>query len=136
VIYFDSSAIVRLLIEGEVYRDELLDYLRSRVGDPAVTSVIGYVEVCRALIRMDADVAQQRQALALLADFKLVAVTDEVRRAAATMPGKVLRSLDALHVASAQQLGALLDVLVTYDHRMIDAARAQGIPVTSPGMAR
>lgn len=136
MIYFDSSAIVRLLVEGETYRDELLDFLRARVGDPAVTSVIGYVEVWRALIRLDVDGASQRRATALLDDFKLVAVTDEVRRTAATMPGKMLRSLDAMHVASAQQLGALLDVLVTYDHRMIDVARAQGLPVTSPGMAR
>lgn len=136
MIYLDSSAIVRLLVDGESCRDELLDFLRPRVGDPVVTSVIGYVEVCRVLIRLGVDAAQQRQAVAALADFKLIAVTDEVRRAAATMPGKALRSLDALHVASAQQLGALLDVLVTYDHRMIDAARAQGLPVTSPGMAR
>jgi predicted nucleic acid-binding protein len=55
-------------------------------------------------------------------------------RAAATIPGKALRSLDAIHVASAQQLGALLDVLVTYDRRMIDAALALGLPVASPGM--
>jgi predicted nucleic acid-binding protein len=75
-------------------------------------------------------------AVAALADFTLVTVTDQVRRAAATMPGKALRSLDALHVTSAQQPGALLDVLVTYDHRVIDAARAQGLPATSPGMAR
>lgn len=136
MIYFDASAIVRLLVSGESYRDELLDYLRPRLGDPAVTSVVGYVEVCRTLVRLGVDPAQQRAALAALADFKLVAVTDEVRRAAATLPGKALRSLDALHVASAQQLGALLDVLVTYDHRMIDAARAEGLPVTSPGMAR
>lgn len=136
MIYFDSSAIVRMLVEGESYRDELLDYLRRRVGDPAVTSVIGYVEVCRALTRLEVNPAEHRQAMVVLADFKLVAVTDEVRRTAATMPGKALRSLDALHVASAQQLGALLDVLVSYDHRMIDAALAQGLPVTSPGMTR
>jgi predicted nucleic acid-binding protein len=135
VIYFDSSAIVRLLVDGETYRDELLDYLRPRLGDPAVTSVSGYVEVCRALLRLEIDPAEHRQAMVTLADFKLVAVTDEVRRAAATLPGKALRSLDALHVASAQQLGALLDVLVTYDHRMIDAAHAQRLPVVSPGMA-
>lgn len=136
MIYFDSSAIVRMLVEGESYRDELLDYLRQRVGDPAVTSVVGYVEVCRALMRLEVDPVQHLRAMVALADFKLVAVTDEVRRTAATMPGKVLRSLDAMHVASAQQLGALLDVLVTYDHRMIDAALAQGLPVTSPGMTR
>jgi predicted nucleic acid-binding protein len=59
-----------------------------------------------------------------------------VRRSAATLPGKGLRSLDAIHVASAQQLGGLLDVLITYDHRMIDAARTIGLPVVSPGMTR
>jgi predicted nucleic acid-binding protein len=136
VIYFDSSAIVRLVVEGESYRDDLIEYLRPRMGDPAVTSVIGYVEVCRTLVRLEVDPAGQRRAAAVLADFKLVAVTEEVRRAAATMPGKALRSLDALHVASAQQLGALLDAMVTYDRRMIDAARAQSLPVTSPGMTR
>ncbi|MGH3680902.1 MAG: type II toxin-antitoxin system VapC family toxin [Natronosporangium sp.] len=136
MIYLDSSAIVRLLIDGEAYREDLLAYLQPRAGDPVVTSVIGYVEVCRTLIRLDVDPVRQRLAAASLADYKLVAVTDEVRRAAATLPGKALRSLDALHVASAQQLGALLDVLVTYDHRMIDAARAAGLPVSSPGMTR
>lgn len=136
MIYLDSSAIVRLLIDGEAYREDLLAYLQPRVGDPVVTSVIGHVEVCRTLIRLDVDPVRQRLAMAMLADFKLVAVTDEVRRAAATLPGKALRSLDALHVASAQQLGALLDVLVTYDHRMIDAARSEGLPVSSPGMTR
>lgn len=134
MIYLDSSAIVRIMIDGESFRDELLAFLRSRAGEPLVTSVIGYVEVRRALLRLDMDATSQRGAAATLDDFKLVALTDEVRRAAAAMPGKGLRSLDATHVASAQQLGALLDVLVTYDHRMIDAAIGQGLPVTSPGM--
>jgi hypothetical protein len=69
----------------------------------------------------------------LLADFRLIALTDDVRRTAATLPGEGLRSFDAIDVASAQQLGALLDVLVTYDHRMIDSALAIGLPVVSPG---
>jgi predicted nucleic acid-binding protein len=127
---------VRLLVDGETFRGELLAYMRERVADLVVTSVIGYVEVCRTLTRMGVEPAEERRAVVALADFKLVGLTDDVRRAAATMPGKALRSLDAIHVASAQQLGALLDVLVTYDHRMIDAARAQGLPVTSPGMTR
>jgi predicted nucleic acid-binding protein len=134
VIYFDSSAVVRLLVDGEKYRDDLLDYVRPRLGDLAATSVIGYVEVRRTLLRLGVGDAQQRRAEAALSGYRLIAVTEEVRRTAATLPGGTLRTLDALHVASAMQLGALLDALVTYDHRMIDAARAQGLPVTSPGM--
>lgn len=134
MIYCDSSAIVRLLVEGESYREDLLAFLGPRAGDPVATSVIGYVEVCRALSRLKVDADQQQRAMVTLADFKLIALTDEIRRTAATLPGQALRTLDALHVASAAQLGALLDVLVTYDHRMIDAARAQGLPVTAPGM--
>ena len=44
-----------------------------------------------------------------------------------------LRTLDALHTASAALLGAELDALVTYDERMAVAATAVGIPVVSPG---
>jgi uncharacterized protein len=136
VIYLDSSAIIRLIVSGESWSEDLEAFLRPRAGDLVATSVIGYVEVIRTLIRLDAPQPARTAAAATLADFRLVALTDDVRRAASTLPDKGLRSLDAIHVASAQQLGALLDVLVTYDHRLIDAARAGGLPVVSPGMAR
>jgi len=48
------------------------------------------------------------------------------------MPSLV-RSLDAMHVASAEQLGAELTALVTYDARMAEAAREAGLPVAMPG---
>ncbi|MGH7758972.1 MAG: PIN domain-containing protein [Candidatus Dormibacteria bacterium] len=53
-------------------------------------------------------------------------------RASAVEPGS-LRSLDALHLASALALGEQLGALLTYDRRMIEGAMAIGIPVTSPG---
>jgi predicted nucleic acid-binding protein len=136
VIYLDTSAIIRLLIAGETWGEDLEAFLRPRSGDLAATSVIGYVEVFRTLIRLDVPPPEHARAATALADFRLVALTDDVRRSAATLPGKGLRSLDAIHVASAQQLGGLLDVLITYDHRMIDAARTIGLPVVSPGMTR
>jgi predicted nucleic acid-binding protein len=136
VIYLDSSATIRLIVPGESWSDDLEAFLRPRAGDLLATSVIGYVEVFRALIRLDMPQPATAAATTMLADFRLVALTDDVRRTAATLPDKGLRSLDAIHVASAQQLGALLDALVTYDHRMIDAARATGLPVVSPGMTR
>ena len=44
-----------------------------------------------------------------------------------------LRSLDALHLAAALDLGDDLDGLVTYDDRLAEAAALNGVPVTTPG---
>lgn len=45
----------------------------------------------------------------------------------------VLRSLDAIHLASALSMGSELDALITYDVRLADAARAAGLTVVTPG---
>jgi predicted nucleic acid-binding protein len=62
-----------------------------------------------------------------------ITVTDRVRDLAANVLGRV-RTLDAVHVASAELLGSELTALVTYDRRMADVARASGLPVEMPGM--
>ncbi|MGH3451246.1 MAG: hypothetical protein ACRDQW_11085 [Haloechinothrix sp.] len=61
-------------------------------------------------------------------------MTDHVRDVAVSVPGG-LRSLDSIHVASAEVLGPALIALVTYDRRMADAGRDAGLPVATPGMA-
>ncbi|WP_327273610.1 hypothetical protein OG609_17190 [Streptomyces sp. NBC_01224] len=55
------------------------------------------------------------------------------RRAAA--PGNRLRSLDALHLAAAQELGQALIAFVVYDKRLVESAQSLGLPVESPGAA-
>ena len=55
----------------------------------------------------------------------------EVYRQAGLLPGKNLRSFDALHVAVALRAGA--DVMVSYDARQGAAAEASGLPVVAPG---
>jgi predicted nucleic acid-binding protein len=69
----------------------------------------------------------------LVNGFTEILLTEEVRDAAAHLPG-ALRTLDAIHVASAQVLGDSLDMLVTYDKRMLDVARAEGLPAEAPGL--
>ncbi|GHF64727.1 putative nucleic acid-binding protein [Amycolatopsis bartoniae] len=69
----------------------------------------------------------------LLRDHNEIKVTDTIRDAAARVPGLV-RSLDAIHVASAEQLGSELTALVTYDSRMAEAGRKAGLPVAMPGV--
>ena len=69
---------------------------------------------------------------ALLATIDLIELNDDVLDAAGIlMPGNRLRSLDAIHVASALIVPGL-QALLTYDDRMADAARAAGVTVRSP----
>ncbi len=64
--------------------------------------------------------------------FDLVRIDDALLDAASLLPVDDLRSLDAIHLAAAQRLGSDLSVLVSYDERMLAAARALGIEVSSP----
>lgn len=68
----------------------------------------------------------------LVERFELVRIDDALLDAAALLPVEGLRSLDAIHLAAAQRLGRDLSVLVSYDERMLAAARALGIRVTTP----
>ncbi|HLY67958.1 MAG TPA: PIN domain-containing protein [Chloroflexota bacterium] len=61
----------------------------------------------------------------------LVAINDAVLKEAATIGPQLLRSLDAIHLATARQLGTDLGVVVTYDQRLTRAALELGLPVAA-----
>ena len=67
----------------------------------------------------------------LLASCLLVAVTSELLRSARNLASAAVRTLDAIHLASALRIQA--DELVAYDRRLLTAARAQGLEVVAPG---
>lgn len=69
----------------------------------------------------------------MLARLDLVRVGDRVLERASGLPPPLLRSLDAIHLATAEQLGVDLARVVTYDERMADAARGLGWTVAAPG---
>ena len=96
------------------------------------TSTIGFIETVRTLDRVGSYPTALQD---LLTDFTEILVTDEIRDAAATLPGSI-RTLDAIHIASAQIIGDALAVLVSYDKRMLDVAHSVGIPIAAPGMSR
>lgn len=127
-IYLDSSAVAKLVtVEAESVA------LRARLG-PAPTqasSVLLRVELLRATMQLDRDrVGYAREALD---NITLLAVSDDVIEDAATLHvDPFLRSLDAIHVATARRLGPDLTALVTYDRRMAQAAQQLGLPVESP----
>jgi len=125
--YLDSSAIVKLVVR-EAESAALRAYLRRR--RPLVSSVLARTEVLRALLLAGQDaVARGRDVLARL---DLLRVNDQVLTAAGSLLPPEVRSLDAIHLATAQQIGADLGRLVTYDDRMADAAEQLQLRVSSP----
>jgi uncharacterized protein len=129
VIYLDASALITL-VTGRPYATQLRDYLAQSPETPMGTSTIGFVETVRTLDRVGSYPTAMQD---LLASFTEILVTDEIRDAAASLPG-VVRTLDAVHIASAQAIGDALAVLVSYDKRMLEIAHSVGIPVASPGL--
>ena len=127
VTYVDSSAIVKLVVH-EPESAALRRYLQRR--RPLVASVLARVEVERACLPLgDAVSDRARQVLRLI---DLVRINERVLGAAARMLPKELRSLDAIHLATAALLEDSLSVVVTYDARMRDAARRQKLRVVAP----
>jgi uncharacterized protein len=129
LIYLDASALITLLA-GRQYAPELRQFLAERPGMPMGTSTIGFVETVRTLDRIGDYPHAMRD---LVQNFTEILVTEEVRDSAALLPAGV-RSLDAVHVASAQAVGTSLTVLVSYDKRMLDVARSAGMPAAAPGL--
>lgn len=126
-IYLDSSAIVKLAIE-EPESAALRRYLRRR--RPLVSSALARAEVARALLPLGE--AAVRRGQEVLSRLELVRISDRILAAAGSLPPEELRTLDAIHLATAQQLAADLARLVTYDERMSAAAEMIGCPVVAP----
>jgi predicted nucleic acid-binding protein len=123
--YFDSSAIVKLS-HAEPHSTALVEYLGS--GDvEASTSVIAEVEVTRALRRAGAAADQA------VMGFYLLALDTEVREEAARLGSPQVRTLDAIHLATALAIGDDDLEFITYDDRQAGAARELGLTVVQPG---
>jgi len=125
--YLDSSAIVKLVV-AEAESAALRRYLRRRA--PLVSSALARTEVGRAVAPLGPDAA--RRGVEVLARLDLLRVSDRVLEVAARLLPVELRSLDAIHLATAQQLGESLAHVVTYDERMAAAARTLGWTVVAP----
>ena len=132
MIYLDSSAIVKL-IRVERESAALRDWLNART-EPPVTSVLAEVEVPRAL-RRSAPVHLAAMP-GVLARISRVEMDASVRATAGAYVIDALRSLDAIHLASAEMLiggGRSVSAFVTYDKRQAAAVEAAGIRVEAPG---
>lgn len=125
--YVDTSAAAKLVVK-EPETAALRRWLRSH--DELVSSDLTRTELLR-VTRLHAP-ERVTAARAVLDALHLLVITTDVCERAAMLEPRQLRSLDAVHLASAQQLGDDLDGIVTYDQRLADAAGHLAIPVVSP----
>jgi predicted nucleic acid-binding protein len=126
--YLDSSAIVKLVVH-ERESAALARYLRGR--RPIVASALARVEVLRVAGAFGPPA--QARAREVLDRIELIRMNDRVLSLAGGLQPPELRSLDAIHLATAKILGEALGKVVTYDARMAEAARGLGLTVVAPG---
>lgn len=125
--YLDTSALIKLVIA-----EQASSALRVYLGDGAVllTSRLAEIEVTRAIRRHQFETPPDVDALFDEIEFR--AIDLEVAAQAGRLKPSELRTLGAIHLATAVELRAELDAFVTYDERLADAARAHRLPVVSP----
>jgi len=127
--YVESSALVKLAI-NEPEAPSLRQAIRSH--DQLATSELAFLEVGRAARRDDGDDGLARTRAVML-PFVPVTIDRRILEAAVGIDPTTLRSLDAIHVATALGLQMPDLVFYSYDQRTISAAEANGLTVASPG---
>ena len=126
--YLDTSALVKLVV-AEAETPALRAWLTEVERSP-LASDLARTELLRVVRRSALD--RVLEARAVLDAITLIELTTAIFEQAGRLDPAILRTLDALHLASALSLGDDLESMVTYDDRLADAARANGIPVTAP----
>ena len=129
MIYFDTSALVKLVFE-ETESAALAEWLSVREDVPKVSSDLSTIELLRTCRRV-ADGAVEGANL-LLGGIDLLPMDRAIVEKAASLVPTELRSLDAIHLASALSVKTNLTALVAYDTRLCAAAAEAGIEVVSP----
>jgi hypothetical protein len=129
VIYLDSSALVKLAVQ-ESETAALKRWLRRRTKVARLTSDLARVEVARAVMRSAPTALLQ--AHQVVARLQTVVISGPVLDSAAALQPATLRSLDAIHLASAMALRPHLTAFVAYDQRLLDCAKDLGLPINSP----
>jgi len=128
-LYLDSSAILKIIVpepESKVLFELLRDW------PVRVSSELAWAEVLRALRRADATVPQFRRGQKVLDRIGWMPVDSRILKDAALLKPASMRSLDAIHLATARSLGGELAALVTYDVRLSAAASGAKLKVWSP----
>lgn len=126
--YIDTSAAAKLVVR-EAETVPLAKWLRQHEQE-LVSSDLLRTELLRAAKRVSPEAVLR--ARLVLDSFTLITLATSTYERAATLEPPDLRSLDALHLAAALELGDGLDGVVTYDDRLSSGAAALGVPAIAP----
>jgi predicted nucleic acid-binding protein len=127
-LYLDSSALIKVVV-AEPESPGLRRFLR-REGGRRVSSAVLRAEAMRAVRFLGPDARAGIRAALRRVD--LVGIDDQILDNAGVLEPAIVRTLDAIHLATALSMGDDLATVVTYDDRMAEGARLLGLPTTGP----
>jgi predicted nucleic acid-binding protein len=126
-LYLDSSAVLKF-----IFNEPESAAARKEIRGALYSSELVRVEVVRAVLRLHPDLMER--ALEVLSKIRIIKIKSGIMVQAERLPNHVkIRGMDAIHLASANTLGALGHTVVTYDKTMAKAAKALGFNIESPG---
>jgi hypothetical protein len=142
VIYFDTSALMRL-VRTDDRSAAMSRFIDEHAGTRWFASELAKAEIARAVRRVNYDDKgrlvsrdrldeELRHAQSLCEYLDLVPVSTRVLSDAAALEQPFLRTLDAIHLATATAIRTGLSAFVTYDKRLAAAAEDAGLPVAAP----
>jgi predicted nucleic acid-binding protein len=126
LIYLDTSAFLK-----SVWEEPESAALTAAIADKAtVSSALLTVETRRSTLRVNSGMLPRADLL--LDDVIQVEVSAAVLESASRLPGPHLRTLDAIHLATALLIRDDIETVITYDGRLREAAEAHGLPTAAP----
>ncbi len=129
VFYLDTAAALKLLA-AESHSRPFAQFYDDHAGSAWVSSTLLQVELMRAVKRAAPALVPSAQELLLAFDY--ITIDQNIIGAAINEPDRTLRSVDAIHLATARALGTDLTGLATYDDRLASAAMDAGMTIISP----
>lgn len=130
MIYLDTSAMVKL-VAAEPESAELIEWLNGRADEALATSAIGHIELVRAARRIGHTAVLAAQRISNGIDTLLL--TESVAATARTIGRAELRTLDAIHLATAAVHRDRISAFCAYDVRLLAAAEAEELSIAAPG---
>ena len=143
MIYLDACALVKLVRE-ENESSALRDFLDGQRNTEHITSELANAELMRTIRRVNHDdqghpmiseaafEQQLQDASDVLDSVSQIALDTEVVSQAGAIEVPFVRTLDALHLATAAQLGEAVTGFVSYDKGLLSAAEQAGLPTVTP----